>query len=114
MKIKLPVASGISQLLGVWLARNEGLVMMHYGYGYPMPAGYEPFGIAHALLGLLFFVLVVALVIRLVHHGGHGHWRHSMMGQNTAQDILNERYAKGELTKAEYETMKKDIAKVVA
>ena len=74
-----------------------------------MPAAYEPFGIAHALLGFLFFVLVIALVLRLVRHGGHGHWHSGMMSQNSAQDILNERYAKGELTKEQFESMKKDI-----
>ncbi len=84
----------------------------YYGYGHMM--GWGIFG---AVLMVLFWVLVIFLVVRLVrrllwgahsHHlGGHG-WRDMMTGAS-ALHILNERYAKGEINKAEYEEKKKDL-----
>ncbi|MHB8173836.1 MAG: SHOCT domain-containing protein [Nitrospirota bacterium] len=62
------------------------------------------------LLNLLFLVLivigVVLLIVWLVKKSGieRGH------GEESALDILKKRYAKGEISKEEYERMKKDIS----
>lgn len=92
---------------------------MMYNYGYP---GYSDFGHMFGLgiVGLLvmvifwiIFVWLIVAIIRRVVWGSHhrhekwGHWQ-SMM-RNPGVDILNERYAKGEINKEEYEQKKKDI-----
>ena len=58
---------------------------------------------------IFFWVLIVALIVRVFR--GPRRWdRHwDMMGKSNAMDILKERYAKGEITKEQFEQMKKDI-----
>ena len=64
-------------------------------------------------LHLVFSVLVIVFIIWLVMwvlRGGHGrrHFRRGFM-RSPGLDILDERYAKGEITKEDYETRKKDL-----
>ena len=76
--------------------------MMYYGFG---------FGILWFIVHILGWVLAVWLiiwVIRLV-FGRHTHRRPWMTGPHDAENILRERYAKGEITKEQFETMKKDL-----
>lgn len=70
-----------------------------YGYGY---------GGAGLLPMVLFWVVVIAAVILLVRYLSHSS-PHAEDRGSRALDILKERYAKGEITKKEYEEMKKDI-----
>jgi putative membrane protein len=70
--------------------------MMHYGFGY---GGMFMWIIFLIVVGLLIYFIVNAQKIK---------------GQTQAQyesalDILKKRYAKGEITKEEYERMKKDL-----
>ena len=86
---------------------------MRYDYGYPVANTMMWGGALSGLLSLLFFVLIVMLILRLFRHGhgyyGHYWQEHQHSSSKTAHDILSERYAKGEITKTEYESMKKDI-----
>ena len=69
----------------------------------------------HTLFGGVFMVLawvaIIWLVVWLIRGGtsqgqkGNGHEHHG----KTALDILNERYAKGEIDRKEFEEKKKDI-----
>jgi putative membrane protein len=74
----------------------------YYGYGdnfYPM---HSAFG---GIFMILTWVLIIWGIVSLVKHFSH----HSHDGNNHAIDILKERYAKGEITKEQYESMKKDL-----
>lgn len=79
-----------------------GLNMMNWGYGMPFFGG--------GLSMLLWWVLIIVAIALLVK------W---LMGQSKGQtgtnntaalDILKERYAKGEISKQEFEDKKKDIS----
>ena len=52
---------------------------------------------------LLFWILVIYGIVMLVKRSP------TSAGKNTALDILKERYAKGEITKEQFEGMKKDL-----
>jgi putative membrane protein len=73
----------------------------YYGYG-----NFSPF---HFFLGpimmIAFWVFVIWGIVALVRHssGSHNH------PHGRPLDILKERYAKGEITKEQFESMKKDI-----
>lgn len=54
---------------------------------------------------ILTWVLIIWGIVSLVKHFSH----HPHDGHNHAIDILKERYAKGEITKEQYESMKKDL-----
>lgn len=90
-----------------WGWYGPGHMMWGFGWGFwwMMP------------LMMLFFFLACALVMWRMWHGGPHHWgppRHMMSGPwrdptQSALRILNERYAKGEVDKAEYEDRKATI-----
>ena len=70
-------------------------------------------GLFGGLFELLFWALVIYGIVwivrhhsRCTHHGACGH--HS--AQNSALEILRERYAKGEIQKEEFESKKKDLS----
>jgi len=81
------------------------------------PYGYDMFyGLGHLLGSIFWIVVLVALilfVIRLM-GGGRRHPRHWMGGapwmNQTALEILRERFAKGEISKEEYEERKKVLS----
>lgn len=84
-----------------------GLVRPGWYYGGPF--FFFPFG-------LFFFLIVAFFAFRLLFWGWGGRWRrgyyyHGGWGQpyGDALDILNQRYARGEITKEQYEQMKRDI-----
>lgn len=77
--------------------------------------GYEGYGATHLIFSILWIVVLVAVVVvavRWMRHGGkHMHkgcW--GCGGDSSALDILKERYAKGEIDKAEFEEKKKDLS----
>ena len=72
------------------------LGMMDYGYG-SMMSGW-------GILILIFWILVIvgfALLIKYLWEGRGG--------QESALEVLKKRYARGEITKEEFEEKKKDI-----
>ncbi|MGZ5550237.1 MAG: SHOCT domain-containing protein [Nitrososphaeraceae archaeon] len=79
--------------------------------------GHAGIGFICMILGKVLFALIIAaiiiLIIKLVRRGSHyhGHYHDYYHGENKsgALDILKERYAKGEVTKEQYENMKKDL-----
>ncbi len=57
-----------------------------------------------SLLHIIFWVIVIVLIIKIIKHS-----KYSRRGDN-AMNILKERYAKGEITKEQFELMKKDLS----
>ena len=64
---------------------------------------------AMMILGFVFCVVVVYVVVVLARGANHGAQTHHSKLSNPL-DIAKERYAKGELSKPEFEQVKKDLA----
>jgi len=87
---------------------------MHYwGYPYMMNWGFGG-GVISFVLFILFWVFVAILIAAIVRGSRrHDYFKHDKFfedKQENAKDILKERYAKGEISKKEYEEMKKTIS----
>ncbi|MFQ5658718.1 MAG: SHOCT domain-containing protein, partial [Candidatus Methylomirabilales bacterium] len=62
------------------------------------------------LTGLLFVVLLIVGIVAVAKWAfAEGTWR-GRVATETALEILKQRYARGELTKEEFETKKRDIS----
>jgi len=76
-----------------------------WGYG-PMMSGYGGWMMAaNGIFWLIFLVIAAALVGRILHPTGIMH----PGARSPALDILEERYARGEIQRDEYLQKKKDI-----
>jgi putative membrane protein len=79
--------------------------------------GYQPyynnFGFGGILM-IVWWVLVAWLIFALLRFlfGGHRRWRDQMPENDSdeALKILKQRYARGDISKKEFDAMKKDIA----
>lgn len=70
--------------------------MMHYGFGY-----------GGMFMWIIFLIVIGVLIYFMVQHQKNKGW---MPTQNESHlDILKKRYAKGEITKEDYERMKEDL-----
>jgi len=62
------------------------------------------------IFSLIFWFLVIWLIFGLIFGSRRRHHRlYRGWGSSNALDVLNERYAKGEISKQEYEEKKKDL-----
>lgn len=84
--------------------------MWGYGYHHMWGWGFHPFG---SVLFAIFCVILIICAIRMLRFGGHfghGRFRHAGYGYGhgtSALDILEERFAKGEIDKNEFEEKRK-------
>ena len=75
------------------------------GHGWGWGMGFGMIGMA------LFWVLVILGIVVLVRRVGGSSSSSSPPLSKTALDILNERYARGEIDKQEFEEKKRDLGK---
>lgn len=103
----LKYIAGSNVIYGVTKAKymmwNSFGNMMGYGWG-------GGFGFIFTLIfwGLIFWV-IFSLVRGGMGHGCCGHGSHKEHGEKTPSDILKERYAKGEISKEDFDKMRKDL-----
>jgi putative membrane protein len=81
-----------------WRGYGPGCDMMGWGH-------HGPFG---AIFMILFLIIVILCVIWFVR--SRAHFRQDRL-EDGALDIVRKRYAKGEITKEEFEKMKDDLTK---
>ena len=66
------------------------------------------------IMFIVFLVIVILVVVPLIRWMGFGppwwHGQHALPPSRTALDILNERYARGEIDKPEYEEKRRVIS----
>jgi putative membrane protein len=88
-------------------------MMGYYGWGHVSPGwGGLGLGIFFNVLFALAIAFVVISLIRLFVRGGMKNWENKEEEEEygNALNILKERYAKGEINKKEFDSMKKDVA----
>jgi putative membrane protein len=83
--------------------------MMNYYWGYGGPMAFGGFGWLFGFIWWIFVIFVIVSVIRLFFGGRHHRRWEEEEKSDTALDILRQRYAKGEITKKEFDTVKKDL-----
>lgn len=74
---------------------------MHGGYGLPF------WWVGIGIRGIFIAAVIVGIVYVVRYFGRQGSWRPH--GDETALEILQKRYARGEITKEEYEEMKRNL-----
>lgn len=79
---------------------------LHYApYRAENPGGH----ILFSFIGLIFWVAIIVGIILLIKHYSHGHHSHWHTNQDPLE-IAKARYARGEITKEEFTTLKKDLS----
>jgi len=89
--------------------RNSINVKNALKYNYMMNFGFGPFGGFGWIFMILWWVLIIAGIVALIK------WltsqsRGTHHNEKSALEILQERYAKGEINKQEFEEKKKDLS----
>lgn len=84
-------------------------MMWGYGPDYGMMGGYG-YGVVHMIFWVIVLVAVVAAIVWLVRNlGASGSPHHLAPRRSAGLDVLEERYARGEVNRDEYLQKKKDI-----
>lgn len=89
--------------------------MMHYwfyGPGYDVSPGFSILGF---IFQVIFWGLIIMLIVKLFKHSHsssccHGNGEIDEVSEDRSLEIVRERYAKGEITKKEFEQLKKDLS----
>ena len=108
LKIALTIIGGVAVLVLVVLTAIGGIYRSYWGWGmnrYGMMGGFGSWWM------IIPMVIIVGVVIwGIVALAGSGRCRrHEEHGDESPQEILRRRYAKGEINKEEFEQKKKDL-----
>jgi putative membrane protein len=87
---------------GLWLVSR---LRYPYNYGVPMFGLGPPFGI----FGGFFVIIIIMFVFRVVFWGSWMGYRRRYWRGSRAEEILRERYARGEITKEQFDQMLHDL-----
>ena len=85
---------------------------MGYGYGpqWGMMGGYGyGYGLIHIIVWVVILIVIIAVVVWLVRSMASPGVHHLPPRRSTGLDVLEERYARGEIDRDEYLQKKKDI-----
>jgi putative membrane protein len=83
--------------------KKGGVKEMMWGYwGHP---GWGMMGIGFVFM-ILFWAVIVGLIVWGVRHFSR---RHNYSGNDSAMEIARQRYARGEISKEQFEQLKKDL-----
>jgi putative membrane protein len=83
---------------------------MYYDHMYGFGGGWGLLGLLAMCVFWVILILVIVLLVRAAAGGRHRHMRHWHDDSHTsALSILEERYAKGEISKEEFVEKKKDL-----
>jgi putative membrane protein len=79
------------------------------GYGYGMMGGYGGYGGFGMIVWFIVLIAIVALVVWLVRSLASPGMHHMPPRRSSALDVLEERYARGEINRDEYLEKKRDL-----
>ena len=85
------------------------------GYGMMDGYGFGGLGLWGGLIGLIFNIAIIVAIIWLIvwavrrFTSGPTHWNHFPTNQSP-RDILQMRYARGDITREQYQQMLKDLS----
>lgn len=82
-----------------------GMMGNYWGGGYGLTGGF--FG---PLFMLIFWIVIIWAIITLVRSFTHNGHMYGGRREDDAMATLRNRYAKGEITKEQYDQMKKDLS----
>lgn len=85
---------------------NRGGYPMMWNNGYGMMGGW---GFGGMIMGFIFLIVIIAVVLIIIFAIKSRGTFANISGNETPLDILKKRYAKGEISKEDFEKMKKDI-----
>ncbi len=104
---------------GLVILLLAGLLLSPFLYNFgSRPFGYYPFPFVFFPFGFLIFFFFIFFVIRGVFWGwgwgwrggyGRGYWRGQGYNYGDATEILRQRYAKGEISKDQFDQMMRDL-----
>jgi putative membrane protein len=77
------------------------------GYGYGMDSG--GFGWIGMLLFMVVIIVGLVVLVRALNPGSHGGHVGSVYDTDRTLQIARERFARGDLTKEQFETLKRDL-----
>jgi putative membrane protein len=117
--IGLAVVIGLGLLVAGFLLSRNGWGWFGYGpgmmgdnFGYGMMNGFGFGGIIPMILTMLFWVVIIALGVLLVSglvSRANNQSPANLPPAESASDILKKRYARGEITKEQFDEMRRDL-----